>query len=97
MFSTQRFSHGHHSPLLLLLANYHHCEDHTTTVITQTARYPMELSGQWCPHKIFHSSALRLRPRATEQCQARDRGEGAEGDEGEGGNCNVSKELELDL
>ena len=49
------------------------------------------------PHNMFRSSALRLRPRASEQCEAKDRDEGAEGDEGEGNNCNVSKELELGM
>ena len=39
-------------PLLLLLANYHHCEDHTTTVITQTARYPMDIRPRKHPGKL---------------------------------------------
>ena len=75
-----------------------------TGAVQSPELHPSQLSGQWRPHKLCHSSsALRLRPRATEQArgqyQASDRGEGAEGGEGEGGegNCNVSEELELDL
>ena len=39
-------------PLLLLLANYHHCKDHTTTVINQTACCPTDIRPRKHPGKI---------------------------------------------